>query len=261
MWTAQPFLPILAGQPDANGRTPFHYAVASGYFALIDTLVEHGADPLAPDPLDGSSALHHLVRELRNTNCLKLLDLQAVLGGPRFTNLTKSLNTDNPSEDRVRQQIYARDFPAHEYEQAERRSACRHIADFLARGGSINARDNVGETPLFKLLVGTFRRNHNGNVLLYCLRELEKAGADFAARNCSGESALHKLATQRNLISALHGHDHISKSGLEPELVEATKWLVAKGVDVTWEDERNRTCLDVAASTGAGWMLDMYKRK
>ena len=169
----------------------------------------------------------------------------------------KEFPSDTSTDDALRQFVHSSRFQPGELARVKQRSPRRHLASLVARGLSIDARDHVGETPLLKL--GSIEPDtQQACGVLQALKVLEDAGADFQARNHLGESVLHKLAKVGSIMD-----DPRTRGWKDPEedLQESFKWLGAKGVDVAWEDESGRTCLDVAAATGADWMLELCKRK
>lgn len=61
---ASPLIPKLLSGIANQGRQPLHYVASSGRVDILDLLLEHGADPYRPDPLDNSIALHHLAKNM-----------------------------------------------------------------------------------------------------------------------------------------------------------------------------------------------------
>ena len=196
--------PALVVARDAVGCTPLHYALRNHSLDIVDTLLRHGADPIEPDPTDGSTALHHLAKAFfsrYNTDCSK------------------------------------------------------HFRAFLARGLDINARDSSGETALFRF-VATPSSASSGRQYSYMgtLPLFEEAGADFKVRNDKGEGLLHRLASKET-PQRWQGKEQ------SEDVVAMFKNLLEKGCDPAWEDEKQRTCLDVAAAAGNQAVLELFQRK
>ena len=50
----------LISMPDSEGRTALHYALSRNVLDTVEELLKHGADIIQPDPVDGSTAFHHI---------------------------------------------------------------------------------------------------------------------------------------------------------------------------------------------------------
>eukprot|EP01051_Picozoa_sp_SAG22_P003580 SAG22_NODE_177_length_16160_cov_41.299296_2_plen_394_part_00 len=72
----------LANRPDADGRTPLHYAACYGHRAVVEVLTGAGCDPAASDN-DGYTALHFASRWDRLECAEYLVWLEAVEIDPR----------------------------------------------------------------------------------------------------------------------------------------------------------------------------------
>ena len=82
----------------------------------------------------------------------------------------------------------------------------------------------------------------------------EEAGADFKARNEKGEGLLHRLASTE-LVPGWQGEEQ------RADMVAMFRNLLEKGCDPVWEDEKQRTCLDVTAVAGNKDVLELFQRK
>jgi len=254
---SKPFLSTLASGVTLTGRTPFHYAAAAHHFDLIDLLVSHGADPWSHDPLDGSTALHHLAACLPDYFDILLHDPEVTVPSELLSEIVTNKGVYKPgtSPETLYRELL-RD------PQVKLRSPRQHFLSLLSSGKlSINALDHTGEPPLFKLMTYKSHNKYNYRAALFpAIKVFESAGADFKIRSKNGESVLHKLAARENLMRDQYSHKEYEQDEMD-EYRKTFKFLIEKGVDVTWEDDENRTCLDVAASAGADWVLEMYKRK
>ena len=256
------FLKALTSTPDNKGRTPLHYALAASRFELIDALISHGANPSASDPMNGTTALHHLAPGLLSWEDIIIHDPSPMLTPEIRPLIFAELGSDSPSLDSILQYIRTKYLTSEVYDRAAQHSPRRHIATLLARGLDINARDHVNETPLFKLVSSQLEDPDDyelGAGILPALRVFEGTGVNFQARNNIGESVLHNLAG--NICKTAWWRRKEEVDPVKEDLKISFRWLREQGVDVAWEDNKGRTCLDVAAATGADWMLELCKRK
>lgn len=134
---------------------------------------------------------------------------------------------------------------------------------FLAAGVDINARNNQGDTPLFKYIeidLGSncrgaifglsFDRGSNDPVFKF----FREAGADFFARNNANSSLLH-------LLVAIKVDTRFGSESTPVVIVERFKYLMDLGLDLMAEDARQRTSLDVAAACGSEHIQKLFERK
>ncbi|KAF3903902.1 Ankyrin-3 [Dactylellina cionopaga] len=133
---------------------------------------------------------------------------------------------------------------------------------------NVNAQNQFGETPLFEFFRlanitqmpeesedESIRSNSEYLKMMRVitnehpvLEMFDKAGMDWKAVNNVGETLLHIVAFEPN-------------SKCWPgRAMRRFKFLMGKGVDVTVEDEKHRTALDIAANRGAGDILDLFSR-
>ncbi|CAH0023752.1 unnamed protein product [Clonostachys rhizophaga] len=159
-----------------------------------------------------------------------------------------------------------------------RNSALHHVGKFLACDGRIegqidkprqlfkhlvslgvpiNCRNNKGETPAFSVLIFPPDNRLQGVSVpegeLKAQETLIETKADLRAVNNAGETLLHVVArtdpqTKRN------------QNMVTPVIESRFRWLLDQGLDPMAEDEKSRTCLDVAAAKENTKILAMFKR-
>ncbi|KAJ5674214.1 hypothetical protein N7462_009653 [Penicillium macrosclerotiorum] len=122
---------------------------------------------------------------------------------------------------------------------------------FVRAGVDINARNKIGETPLFNLL-----KWHNGDLYgsvedqTYKGADFEyflECGADVSARSNDGSTLLHLLAGVK--IELRHSFQYMYPDSGRVG-VARFKRLIDMGLDPMAEDERQRTSIDIAAAWG-----------
>ncbi|KAF5645310.1 ankyrin repeat-containing protein [Fusarium sp. NRRL 25303] len=142
----------------------------------------------------------------------------------------------------------------------------------LSRGVDANARNEMGETPIFSffregdLHVDMPRADYDKGMPAPCryhskserqaMQEkrpvlwglFEKVGADWTAINAKGQSLLHVVASQEGRGSCF-------------TRLERFKVLMGKGLDPLVEDWEHRTALDIAAANGALEIMELFKSK
>ena len=120
---------------------------------------------------------------------------------------------------------------------------------FLSFGLSINARNNLGQTPLFSYFSLNFS-------YLETLPKLLVAGADLTMKDNKSQGLLHVIAKKPN--SKSQDLARFNKNGMNPD-VEIFMWLMEKGLGMD-EDSEQRTPPDVAAASGNTGILELFKR-
>ncbi|KAF3925695.1 Tankyrase-2 [Arthrobotrys entomopaga] len=220
--------PDLVNIADNNGHTPLHCAIDciryydTSYEYAANILLSAGANPHLPRN-DGKTDIH-------------------LLAGSEWR------YSEDGAFDSEKRKLFER---------------------LVEMGVDVNVPDSSGETPLFY-----FFRNVNveqtvpddpqcgcvdapdrfRDIMMAKIDErpvlemFDRAGMDWKVVNKSGETLLHVVATN-------------PETELWPKrAARRFKFLLAKGLDVTVEDEKHRTALDVAASQNATDILDLYSR-
>ena len=119
---------------------------------------------------------------------------------------------------------------------------------FLSLGLDINARNSIGQTPIFNFFIHTWQYFQH-------LQTLSEAGADFKAKDNRGQGLLHVIAKKPSTgLKDSRGFD-VNRN---PQ-VEIFKWLMEMGLGID-EDTEQRTPLDIAAASGNMGILELFKR-
>ncbi|EDO02691.1 hypothetical protein SS1G_05168 [Sclerotinia sclerotiorum 1980 UF-70] len=120
---------------------------------------------------------------------------------------------------------------------------------FIALGCDMNARNDMGMTPLLEYLQCSRYQSN--------LPWFKEHGADFKVKNNEGEGALHIVAKKKAYISAWR------KVNEERNPVAQLFEVLVKeyGCEVLDEDEKGRTALDIAAAVGNQKILELFQRK
>ncbi|KAM7217481.1 Ankyrin repeat-containing domain protein [Rhypophila decipiens] len=196
---------------DKGGYTPLHYALRFLRPTVCELLVSKGANLLEADP-NGRTALHHIADQINRTR------------RPSPTVLEQDLPADYPDQ-------------------------CLALWNtFLNQGGSINAVDKEGNTPLHGYLLSDTRASNyypDGDprseqvchLQLYDKLFPADGGVDVFAVNNEGETMLH--VTARRPVGYGQEKEHDKKLFVA---------LVAKGLDPLKEDAKGRSALDVASA-------------
>ncbi|RDW65756.1 uncharacterized protein DSM5745_09495 [Aspergillus mulundensis] len=197
--------PDMIHQRNNAGYTPFHMAAANRQFKLIPFLIDHGSNPLEPDP-NGNNVLHHLA---------------PTLGKERKENHFDVFDT------------------------------------FIAGGLDINARNALGESPLFKYIASVNCErviSHKS----FIIEGFQHRGADILSRNNNGETMLHLVAQ----MSCTHGIGCDARFWGRGKGEEACgfMYLMGLGLDPMVEDVRQRSAVDIAAAYGKIEILEMFKK-
>jgi ankyrin repeat protein len=119
---------------------------------------------------------------------------------------------------------------------------------FLSLGLDINARNTLGEPPIFHFF------KHNWSYLDNLPRLLD-AGADIKMKDSKGQGLLHVVAKKDSEPQDELGLDQIARQNPD---VEIFKWLMDKGLGID-EDDEQRTPLDVAAASENAGILELFK--
>ncbi|KAK6953252.1 hypothetical protein Daesc_005553 [Daldinia eschscholtzii] len=205
---------------DNDGFSTLHYASRVLRPDICNVLLAKGADILEPDP-NGLSIIHHIASQ-----CLE---------GRRKPLSSKH----NPI-----------DLPDDYFDK------CLALWQrYIAKGGSINAVDKDGSTPLHTFLSSATINSRVSSTGEHYLRRFEKlfpanSGVDLSAQNGQGETALHLIAKRSKDFYEDEDHDKV--------MFEA---FVAKGVDPLKEDAKGRSALDVASAFEKDHIIAIFGRK
>ncbi|VUC23770.1 unnamed protein product [Clonostachys rosea] len=192
---------------DKQGFSPFHYALRTLRPKICELLLSKGADISEADP-NGLTVLHHIANQRSNMN----------RRSRRFSGSTNTLPADYFDE-------------------------CLSLWErYIHEGGSINAVDNGGNTPLHLYLlsrVAGHRPEHRATFHLDYYDEFfpPDSGVDVFASNNEGETALHLIARRQK--------EYMAEPGYDKSLFEE---MMAKGLDPLKEDAQGRSALDVASA-------------
>ena len=168
-------------QPDAQGRTMLHAAVQNvgNDMQRVVALLAAGVDPNVADK-QGRTPLHLVMQSRNDGYDWRRKDLVLTL----LTNKANPNLADNEGRTplHLALQAYAENwnFPAREI-----------VPLLLTNGANPNAVDRAGRTPLHAMLSSTNPYAHRFNQMGEVLRD---ARWDFAARDRSGETAIHLWA-------------------------------------------------------------------
>lgn len=205
---------------DNAGFTPYHRALRTLRPGVCNWFLDKGASASEPDP-EGLTPLHHIAAQ-----CLKI-------------------------ETELRNKTYPEELPQDYFDQCL--SLWQRI---IAMGGSINATDNAGNTPLHTYLSTPERSNHRHKDPGVCHVDhfdklfLQDSDIDFSAVNEAGETGLHVITLRKKSRFGKKGHDK--------PLFEV---LLGRGVDPLKEDAKGRTALDIASACGNDEIVGILRRK
>ncbi|KAF2002210.1 ankyrin [Amniculicola lignicola CBS 123094] len=239
--------------------------------STLDRLLELGADPLARDAYE-RNAIHAMyvlhngryIRETKRQKTLKhlathhpvlLTQVEKTNGQtPLLATLYSVAENRNPKEAEILLEAGADPFvktsqgdtPLHILAVTTAQSTRLHslFSTLLSRGLDINARNNLGETPLFKFYENTQPSpSYSYSTPLPPDSEtlLLFSGADFFATRDDGKGLLHIEAK--------------AKGG-----AKRFRDLMRRGLDPLMEDEGRQTALDVAAAVGNEAVLGLFER-
>jgi ankyrin repeat protein len=207
-------------QQDSNGYTPFHCALGNLRPAICEAFLVKGVNLLEPDP-QGRTVLHYIASQclLKNRNLGDSSRTYRELGGEYF-------------------------------------EKCVVIwRKFLAQGGSINAPDHDGNTPLhayFSMLdpkswkekAETCHMDHYDTLFP------KESDVDVFVANNVGETVLHTIASRAHSDCTVKGHDK-----------ELFVMMMNKGLDPLREDDKGRSALDIASACDKDDIVGLFGRK
>lgn len=125
---------------------------------------------------------------------------------------------------------------------------------FLDLGVSINAKNKLGETPMFIYIANGPYNFHWAEAIREDITVFQDAGVDFLVRNNDMATLLHiaaKKAYKKTCPNAAR---------FKEDRVDRFKFLMEQGCDPLAEDINQRTALDVAAACGNEDILKIFKR-
>ncbi|RSL63196.1 hypothetical protein CEP54_005331 [Fusarium duplospermum] len=126
----------------------------------------------------------------------------------------------------------------------------------ITKGGSINATDKVGNTPLHTYLSTPETPKRRGQDPGIChVEHFDKlfpldSDVDISAVNDAGETGLHTITLRKKPSRGKSGHD---KALFE--------MFLGRGVDPLKEDGKGRTALDIASACGNDEIVGILRRK
>jgi hypothetical protein len=248
----------------------------------LPELIKRGANVMAQDN-EGRTILHHIgshhTGSLIDVSFIREALQTAVASSPSLVH-----QTDNNNETALHYAVRVRlhglieflldngadplqpdkngDTALHHLVNFDYKSTKYLLERFVRAGVDINARNNIGETPLFNLL----KRDNGG---LYGSAEDQtykganfeyflKCGADLFARSNDGSTLLHLLAGIK--IELRHTFQYMYP-GSGRVGVARFKRLMDMGLDPMAEDKRQRTSIDVAAACENELILRLFKRE
>ncbi|KAJ5355479.1 uncharacterized protein N7496_012691 [Penicillium cataractarum] len=234
-------------------------------------LISRGADVMAQDN-EGRTILHHIGRRIIVSSALRT----AVTANPSLIHLADDANETAlhyALRDKCPEMIQFLLDNGADLLQPDKNgdTALHHISKFfkldqvlferfIRAGVDINARNKIGETPIFDLL-----KQNNENVCGSAEDQIYKdsafefllnSGADVFARRNDGSTLLHLLAGIK-----LEDPFGSKRSGDRRVGVRRFRRLMDMGLDPMTEDKRQRTSIDVAAACENELILKLFKRE
>lgn len=188
---AQPVGPKLLKQKDNEGFTPLQGALKRRSLWAINILLEHGADPLEPDP-EGNTALHRLARWLPDRYPTQEAGLFK-----HFLSLGADIHAPNAAGETPLFLFFGTEATSMSIAD----SHVQHIPLFVGAGADFQARNPKGQTLLH---VAADQRTAAGEVpfgtsyvcdtLVNTFKALVELGVDATAEDEEGRSALDVAA-------------------------------------------------------------------
>ncbi|KAH8428032.1 ankyrin repeat domain-containing protein [Aspergillus melleus] len=240
---------------DHQGSSPLHAATASGFTEIVPLLLSHGASVLTSD----GAGLTALCYALSNGYYGKRLPVAKALlsagADPLFTGpegetalhlIAPVLMLSSPpdtAEDPV-------DY-FDEYTRLYRR--------FVDAGCDCNARDNAGNTPLFRYVEQVKDRSELFTVDAPRLADIRSMfdQHDVFAINNAGDTLLHAVA--RRSYDGRYGYYNDGDS--EGDAVVLFKELLARGLNPRQENHAGLSALDIATTYAKEGILELFERK
>ncbi|KAI9043325.1 uncharacterized protein KD926_003855 [Aspergillus affinis] len=240
---------------DYRGSSPLHAAAASGFTEIVPLLLSHGASVLTRDDA-GLTALCYVLRNGYYTNRLPMAKALLSAGadplfaGPNgetalhlITPVLMLSSAPDMSEDPV-------DY-FDEYTRLYRR--------FVDAGCDRNARDDAGNTPLFRYVEQVKDRSEYFTVHPPRLADIQDMfdQHDVFAVNNAGDTLLHAV-TRRSHDGQ---YDYYEDGGSEGDAVVLFKELLARGLNPRQENHAGLSALDIATTYAKEGILELFERK
>ncbi|KAH7129728.1 ankyrin repeat-containing domain protein [Dactylonectria estremocensis] len=200
---------------DNDGYTPLHYALRVLRPEVCELLVSKHADFLEPDP-NGWTALHYIAAQCRESR--------------RSPGKSGRLSIDLP-----------KDFFDQGHDLWRK---------FICAGGSINATNKDGDTPLHVYMTSGVSTQNTDPVAGYDKLFPSDSSVDILATNHQGETILHAIAGEK---LGYYGSDVHDKALFE--------LMMSKGLDPLKEDVKGRSALDVASACEKDAIVSIMVRK
>ncbi|KAL4967666.1 ankyrin repeat-containing domain protein [Aspergillus stella-maris] len=133
------------------------------------------------------------------------------------------------------------------------------IKAYLAMGMDINARNNAGETPLFKYIAAAtceFKVRKYKSVI----EQFQAEGAEIGTATNTGETILHFIARfpcTHDFLSSCSRRWSDDPTDKEEGVF---KYFMGLGLDPFREDEEQRSAVDIAAAFGNEKILALFKK-
>ncbi|KAH9210814.1 putative ankyrin repeat domain protein [Leptodontidium sp. 2 PMI_412] len=250
---------ILAGAnihiTDAAGSTPLHLAVQAGLFETTSLLLEKGAFPSAKNNAELSPLSYalksHYQSQLKFAKVLLSAGAEHLFTGPNGESplhlLAPSLMYLSPAN--------GAEFRERVYQSNDKTDYLAEINDlyqqFVDHGCDRNARDHLGNTPLFPYVKEIKHRNDYWLVEPPAEEDVRKMfeSHDVLAVNDEGDTLLHAVASRQEGDQS------------EGDGVWLFKELMVWGVDPKKENKKGASALDIAAACGKQAILEIFARE
>jgi ankyrin repeat protein len=251
---------ILAGADihatDNTGSKPLHLATKSVLFKTITLLLKRGASASAKNnarltPLYYALSQPRFQTQLQLTKILLFGSAEPLIKGPNGETalhlLAPSLIMVSPAE--------GTEARERNYQSGDRTNYLAELnalyQDFVGKGCERNARDDLGNTPLFPYVKTVKYRNDFYKVEPPAEEDVRQMFGehDVFAVNNEGDTLLHAVAGREE--------EHESR----PDGVWLFKELISWGLDPRKENKKGVSALDVAAACGKQEILGLFARE
>lgn len=144
-------------------------------------------------------------------------------------------------------------------------AAAEDFSWLLSQGLDIDARNHVGETPLFVFSSAGWepprQRPTKEDTVFHdeYLGLFIEAGADVGVRNKKGETLLHVVAGKRIKVSGNRPNDEWNMEKLVSDAENMFKKFLDLGVDPRVEDDELKTAIDCAVARGREGIVRLFK--